>query len=99
MEFFGMGLLEILIILLVGLIAFGPDKLPQIARNLAKGIRAFKKATIDLTTEVSEELKELEEEQLEKEQLSKKKKRQISAETQKAADHEASNSTRQGVQQ
>jgi TatA/E family protein of Tat protein translocase len=62
MEFFGMGPLEILLILIVGVIAFGPGRLPRMARNLGKGITAFKKATMDLTTQVSKEFEELEKE-------------------------------------
>ena len=58
MEFFGMGPLEILVILIVGLIAFGPGKIPEFARNLGKGIAALKKATGELTAEVSKELDE-----------------------------------------
>jgi sec-independent protein translocase protein TatA len=56
MEFFGMGPLEILVILIVGLIAFGPGKIPEFARNLGKGIAALKKATGEFTAEVSKEL-------------------------------------------
>jgi len=61
MEFFGMGAMEILLILIVGFIVFGPGKLPQLARNLGKGLRTFKKAASDLTAEVTKEFQELEE--------------------------------------
>ncbi len=61
MEFFGMGPLEILLILIVGLIAFGPGKLPQMARNLGKGIAALRKAAADIKDDVSRELEDLEE--------------------------------------
>ena len=89
MEFFGMGPLEILLILIVGLIAFGPGRLPQLARNLGKGITAFRKATMDLTAEVSREFQDLEKEE-------KQASRQKEQETDKtaAAEHEASDSTR-----
>ena len=63
MEFFGMGLMEIFIILVVGLIALGPAKLPQVARNLGKGISALKKATTDLTAEVTKEFEGLDKEE------------------------------------
>ena len=63
MEFFGMGAMEVLLILIVGFIVFGPGKLPQIARNLGKGVRTFKKAASDLTAEVTREFQELEEDQ------------------------------------
>ena len=62
MEFFGMGPMEILIVLVVGLIALGPRKLPQIARNLGKGIATLKKATAELTAEVTKEFEDLEKE-------------------------------------
>ena len=58
MEFFGMGLMEILIILVVSLIALGPAKLPQVARNLGKGISALRKATTDLTAEIAKDFKD-----------------------------------------
>lgn len=58
-----MGPLEILLALIVGLIAFGPGRLPRMARNLGKGITAFKRATMDLTTQVSKEFEELEKEE------------------------------------
>jgi len=53
-----MGPLEILLVLVVALMALGPGRLPRVARNLGKGMRAFKKATFDLTTEISRELEE-----------------------------------------
>jgi Tat protein translocase TatB subunit len=62
MEFFGMGTLEILVILVVALIVFGPGKLPQLARNLGRGMAALRKVTSDLTEEISKEFQELEKE-------------------------------------
>ncbi|MFC1943035.1 twin-arginine translocase TatA/TatE family subunit [Chloroflexota bacterium] len=56
MGFLDMGLPEILLILIVALIIWGPGKLPDIARNLGKTIRAFRKATADLTTTITKEL-------------------------------------------
>ena len=40
-----MGIGEILILLLIILVVFGSNRLPGIARGLAKGIRNFKDAT------------------------------------------------------
>ena len=56
MGFFDRGLPEILLILIVALIIWGPGKLPEIARTLGKTIRAFRKATSDLTTTITKEL-------------------------------------------
>jgi sec-independent protein translocase protein TatA len=36
------GLPEILIVLLIALIVFGPKRLPEMGRSLGKGIREFK---------------------------------------------------------
>jgi TatA/E family protein of Tat protein translocase len=73
MEFLGMGPLEIVIVLLVAIIAFGPGRLPQLARNLGKGIQAFKRATTDLTAEVTKEFDELDKEEEELPQQRKQK--------------------------
>ncbi len=51
-----MGFGEILLILIVALIIFGPGKIPEIAQTLGKTVRAFRKATPDLTTAVTKEL-------------------------------------------
>ncbi|MBT3982253.1 MAG: twin-arginine translocase subunit TatB [Bacteriovoracaceae bacterium] len=41
---FGLGIAEILVILVLALIFIGPKKLPEIAVNLGKGIREFNRA-------------------------------------------------------
>ncbi len=41
---FGLGMPELLVILLIILIVFGAGKLPQIGEGLGKGIRNFKKS-------------------------------------------------------
>jgi sec-independent protein translocase protein TatA len=40
---FGLGFQELLIILVIALIIFGPGKLPQIGSGLGRAIRDFKK--------------------------------------------------------
>ncbi len=42
---FGMGLPELLVILVIVLVIFGAGKLPELGENLGKGIRNFRKAT------------------------------------------------------
>jgi sec-independent protein translocase protein TatA len=56
MGFSGIGIWEILLILIVALIVLGPGKLPGVARTLGKALRAIKKASADLTTAVTREL-------------------------------------------
>jgi len=41
---FGIGLSEFIVIVIVALIAIGPDKLPQLARTLGKAFSEFKRA-------------------------------------------------------
>jgi TatA/E family protein of Tat protein translocase len=45
---FGIGFQEVLIILVVALIIFGPKRLPELARMLGRGLAEFRKATNDL---------------------------------------------------
>ena len=42
---FGIGVPELIIILIIGLIVFGPGKLPEIGRGLGKTIREFRKVS------------------------------------------------------
>ncbi len=56
MDFFGIGPMEIILILIIGLLIFGPGKLPQIGRDLGKALRSFKKAATDISVEMSKEL-------------------------------------------
>jgi len=58
MGFSGIGIWEILLILIVVLVVLGPRRLPEIARTLGRAVRAIKKASTDLTTTLSRELEE-----------------------------------------
>lgn len=44
---FGLGLPELVLILVIGLIFFGPGKLPDIGKALGKSMREFKQAVND----------------------------------------------------
>jgi len=57
---FGMGMGELLLILVVALLFVGPDKLPNAAKAIGKGIRDFRRHTQDLqnTLEQDEKLGE-----------------------------------------
>ena len=49
---FGIGVPELILILIIGLVVFGPGKLPEVGRAVGKSIREFKKATTAVTEEL-----------------------------------------------
>ena len=60
MDFFGIGLGEILLILVVALIIWGPGRTAEVGRTLGKIVRALKKATSDFAAQVNSETEEQE---------------------------------------
>jgi len=59
----GIGMSELLVVLVIVLIIFGAGKLPEIGKGLGKGIRNFRRATSgqdDIEGTVKENEKELE---------------------------------------
>ena len=51
MEFFGIGAPELMVILVIAIVMFGPDKIPGMAAQVGKTIRDFRRYTSELTKE------------------------------------------------
>lgn len=55
---FGIGMGEFILILIVGLIIFGPKNLPEVGKTLGKGLREFRKAQAALSATLEESANE-----------------------------------------
>lgn len=53
------GFPGLILILIVALIIFGPNKLPEIGKAAGDTLREFKKSTKDLTSGVTDEVEEV----------------------------------------
>lgn len=53
MPFSQIGPTEILVVLVVALLLFGPNKLPELGRSIGRGIREFKEAFSDVGKSIS----------------------------------------------
>ncbi len=60
MNFFGIGLPEMILILVVALLVFGPKKLPEIGKSLGKALRSFQDASRDFQDEFKRQAAALE---------------------------------------
>ena len=58
---FNIGLPELLIIVAIALIVFGPNKLPELAKAFGRAMREFKKATEEVKASFEAETRDLEE--------------------------------------
>jgi len=50
---FGIGMTELLVVLVVALLVLGPKRLPEIARSLGRGMAEFRRASNDLRASLS----------------------------------------------
>jgi Tat protein translocase TatB subunit len=53
---FGIGLPELVVIFVVALLVLGPQRLPELARALGRGIRELRNLTEDVRKEIDEEI-------------------------------------------
>jgi TatA/E family protein of Tat protein translocase len=58
---FGIGMPELILILVIALVVIGPKKLPDLARALGRGMAEFKKATQEIkdSLELDDDLREM----------------------------------------
>ena len=54
--FGSIGGTELMVIMVIALLIFGPRKLPELGRSLGKGLSEFKRASNDLKRSLEEEI-------------------------------------------
>jgi sec-independent protein translocase protein TatB len=59
MQFFGIGLFELAMIMIVALLVVGPDRLPQTAREIGKVVRTLRRYAFSVQQEIKEGFGEL----------------------------------------
>jgi sec-independent protein translocase protein TatA len=57
---FGIGTVEIVLILIAALIVFGPKRLPELGRSMGRGIREFKNSVTSDKDDDDDDVRELE---------------------------------------
>lgn len=73
--FSGIGMSEVVLILVIALVIFGPRKLPEIGKSLGKTINEFRRASLSSFSDLDNELKtEATKETVKKEDLQKEAK-------------------------
>lgn len=55
--FGNIGFPELLIILIIALLIFGPKKLPEVGRNIGRAIKEFRRASDELKEKIENEIK------------------------------------------
>ena len=77
---FGIGTMELLVIMVVALLVVGPRKLPQIARSMGKAFGEFKRVSNDVKRTIDAEVQ-----RVERQESTKKAKSELLAEDAEAA--------------
>lgn len=64
-----LGFPEMMFLLLLALLIFGPKKLPEIGRQIGRGLAEFKRASTDFKNQLEDEVRQLEIEEASKNQI------------------------------
>ena len=56
---FGLGPTELIIILIIALVIFGPSRLPKVGQSVGQALRAFRDSTDKVQEEVTKSLDEV----------------------------------------
>lgn len=57
-DMFGLGPTELIIILVIALVIFGPSRLPKVGQSVGQALRAFRDSTDKVQQEVTKSLEE-----------------------------------------
>lgn len=55
--FGNIGFMEMMIIMVIALLVFGPKKLPEVGRSIGKAMREFKKSTDEIKDRFEEQIR------------------------------------------
>lgn len=57
---FGIGIPELIVIFIVALLVFGPQRLPELGRTLGRTLAELRRASEDLKRDIASEMEEIE---------------------------------------